>query len=570
LTRLFALDDALAPHGFPRLSPWWRATLTEFYESRRRQLVLRCGRRGGKSSSLVRVAVCEAIYGEHVITPGDVGIVGIVSVSRDEAAQRLRLAKAILDVLGVRHKPIEGGIELEHRPIAFKVYAATVAGVVGGTWVSGICDEVARWKDADTGANPATLVLASLRPTMATQPNAKLFLSSSPLGTEDAHADAFKVGDTAWQQVALAPTWIANPTISEDDTHALERDDEVWRREYAAQPIAGSVLSIFSETMLAKATRAAPAALEPEPGRSYVAAMDPATRGNAWTLAIATEGTAAAGGSVTRIVRAREWRGTKSAPLDPDTTLAEIAAVLLTYGLTEVWSDQFASDFVVSIAQRHGLTVQIEPSTAASKVATYEGLRARLADGAIELCPSDQLRADLLGVNKLVTRNGISIELTKTPDGRHCDFASAASLAITKCAGDATEPPFVLAMRAGRAAGFFHGFGGPPPPKPAPKAIPDYPTEDVPKTSAWEHKKDGGSEWARLANRLAGGSEPREKTDSSVHLEVGLNLGRAEGAGSWRGMTATWQNRSAESVFSPNASESFKAGVSKERARRGV
>ena len=126
----------------------------------------------------------------------------------------------------------------------------------------------------------------------------------------------------------------------------------------------------------------------------------------------------------------------------------------------------------------------------------------------------------------------------------------------------------------GVAAGFFHGFGGPPPPRPAPaRAIPDH-VEDVEKTSAWEREQDaapaGRSEWHKLANLLAGGSEPREKLDSSVHVEVGLNMGRASGDGSWWGMSATWQNRSAESVFSSNASESFKAAVAKERARRCV
>jgi hypothetical protein len=104
------------------------------------------------------------------LPPGDVGIVGIVSVSRDEAAQRLRTIKAILDALGVKYRPIDCGIELEARPIAFKVFTASISGVVGGTWFCGIGDELARWRDADTGANPATEVLGSLRPTMAGQP----------------------------------------------------------------------------------------------------------------------------------------------------------------------------------------------------------------------------------------------------------------------------------------------------------------------------------------------------------------------------------------------------------------
>ena len=83
LTHLDALDRTLVEAGFPAMSAWWRDALATFYASGRRQLVLRVGRRGGKSSTLSRVAVCEALYGEHPIPPGDVGVVAFVSVRRE-------------------------------------------------------------------------------------------------------------------------------------------------------------------------------------------------------------------------------------------------------------------------------------------------------------------------------------------------------------------------------------------------------------------------------------------------------------------------------------------------------
>ena len=77
-------------------------------------------------------------------------------------------AWAVLDALGIKHRPIDGGVELVDRPIAFKVYTASIAWVSGFTCIRAIADEAAKWRDADTGANPAREVLASLRPTMAT------------------------------------------------------------------------------------------------------------------------------------------------------------------------------------------------------------------------------------------------------------------------------------------------------------------------------------------------------------------------------------------------------------------
>lgn len=160
-----------------------------------------------------------------MLPPGDRGVVPIVSTSRDEAAQRLRLVRAILGALQVAFREDSDAIELldsRGRPVAFKVYTASIAGVSGFTSVGALCDEAAKWRDAATGANPAREVLATLRPTLAGQPSARLFLISSPLGLQDAHATAFDLGDTDFQLTEHSTTWEANPTITEAETHALE------------------------------------------------------------------------------------------------------------------------------------------------------------------------------------------------------------------------------------------------------------------------------------------------------------------------------------------------------------
>ena len=285
MSHFAALDAALVEAGWPATSPWWRAQLERFYASGRRQLVLRVGRRGGKSSTLCRIAVLEAVFGEHVIPPGDVGIVGVVSVDRREASARLRTIAAILNVLRVPYRERDGEIALTRRPVVFRVHTGSVAGVVGGTWICAVCDEVARWRDADTGANPATEVLASLRPTMATQPHARIFLSSSPLGSLDAHAVAFDAGETDYQCTAYAPTWLANPSVTEAQTRADEPIDRVWRREYLAEP-QGAMASVFGlDTIDAAMARRPPGVCEALHGRRLV--IDASRGVDAWTYLVA-------------------------------------------------------------------------------------------------------------------------------------------------------------------------------------------------------------------------------------------------------------------------------------------
>lgn len=234
--RFLALDAHLVTKGFPPTSPWWRETIRRWLLAGKRQLVCRVGRRGGKSSTLTRLGVVLALYGEHHVNPGDRATVAFVSVGKDEAKLRIVLIKAVLDALGQPYVPTEGGVELKHRPFAFRVFACTVGAVSGFTAVAIVADEVSKWKAADDGANPAKEVLGSIRPTMATMPNGRIILSSSPFGFEDEHATSFDRGETDFQSVAFAESWVANPVLTEASTRRDEPDERIWAREYACIP----------------------------------------------------------------------------------------------------------------------------------------------------------------------------------------------------------------------------------------------------------------------------------------------------------------------------------------------
>jgi len=247
LARLWQLDAELVEAGWPETSDWWRRQIERFFRSGRRRWVLRVGRRGGKSSTLCRVAVAWALFGEWDVPPGDVAVIPFVSIDRSEAGGRLRTILEILDVIGI-NKAERGDtitIRVRGRPMMFRVATCSVSGTVGFTSIATFADEMARWESKETSANPAKEVMGSLRPTMATQPNAFEACSSSPWGEDDYHHELFETGDTEHQCVAHAATWEANPTITEDETHQLEPDEKTWGREYAAIPSQGIVNNWF-------------------------------------------------------------------------------------------------------------------------------------------------------------------------------------------------------------------------------------------------------------------------------------------------------------------------------------
>lgn len=269
-------DARLVAAGFPPTSPWWLETLRTWFVTGRLRLVARVGRRGGKSSTLCRVAVLLALQ-DWPIPPGDLGLVVFVSTRADEARARLVTIKAVLDAIGVRYSQSGDTVTLASRPIRFVVLPATVAGVSGPTAILFVGDEVAKWRDADTGANPATEVLRSARPMLATMVphGAREILSSSPFGTADAHAEAFDEGDGDEQSTAFAATWVANPTITEADTRRLEKHEPTRLREYGAIPSANAAATLDAE-QVAACFRPRPAGIVLGPA---VVVLDPAGAG---------------------------------------------------------------------------------------------------------------------------------------------------------------------------------------------------------------------------------------------------------------------------------------------------
>jgi hypothetical protein len=249
------IDRELVAAGWPAISPWWWNVFENC--SGVRNVVVRGGRRGGKSTTICKKSVSEVLNPKHAVPPGDVGYFAIVSATKEQAKERLNTCSKILDVLGVPHRKTAEQIIIESdtRQVGIKCFAATLKGVVSFTSIGALCDEEARWQDPDTGANPAGEVLGSLRPTMATMPNAQMWHVSSPWSTLDVHHKMVEEGDTIAQRVFCGSTWEMNPTLTEADTHALEPDYPTWLREYAAQPMSSDETKFFPAEFIDNAAR---------------------------------------------------------------------------------------------------------------------------------------------------------------------------------------------------------------------------------------------------------------------------------------------------------------------------
>jgi hypothetical protein len=242
--RLEWLDGRLVAAGFPAMSEWWRAELRRFYASGRRWGVYLVGRGGGKSTTLTRVAACEALFTEREIPPGQRWIWPFVSVSIGDARRRITEIAAIMRAIGVdaepsypQGQPTIEAVDARGNPIAFVALAGTIAAVSGPSAIGATVDEEAKLKDRERHANPAHEIIASLVQTFRARPGIRGIRCSSAWTEDSTHASAIREGDTVTNHVGrIGPAFLdrARAGLLEVAQWETERGDALAARQIEA------------------------------------------------------------------------------------------------------------------------------------------------------------------------------------------------------------------------------------------------------------------------------------------------------------------------------------------------
>jgi hypothetical protein len=399
-----------------------------------KEMVLIAGIRGGKSLIAAAAGVYQALHCDlAMLGPGEIARVSIVSLSLDIAAVvmghlvgRVQASPALARLLV--EEPGADSLLLHHpsgRQVEVKVVAgARAGGSLVARWCAGVIfDEATRM----IGAGDGVINLDDARKAVLGRllPGAQIiYLGSAwaPFGPVFAwHQRVF--GRPSAQMVVLKATGPAmNPCWwTPERCTELRLADPVAAKTDIDSEFADQHGQLLPSAHIERATRDSAEDVPRAPLHHYVASMDPATRGNAWTFVVATVDSA----NRCSVVAAREWIGSPAAPLNPKDVLTEMADVMRVYGVRTVMSDQWSADALRTIA--HGVGIGIDDSTQSSSAVyeMYKALETRLSQDTLSLPMHSQLTSDLRRIQRKVTQAGVSIVLPLTADGRHCDFAPA-------------------------------------------------------------------------------------------------------------------------------------------------
>lgn len=337
--------------------------------------------------------------------------------------------------------------------ITISVMPPTTKSVRGYDNPVAVLDEVGVWYQDSDSANPDYEIYRAISPGQATFPDSKIIGISSPwnksgllykfyeAGTEGARLmcdecrtrGAALIGCDGCQMVrrphrsrlVIHTTTGAstNPRIRKDWLQEeRDKDPRAFERECLAR-FQDSLSGFLSSALIEKARAFGVTVVPPNKRNFYVAAIDPAFRGDAFGFTIVHSDPKL--GVVQDYVQ--RWFNPDGEPLDPALIFSTIAGVLRDYGLRSVFSDQYSLEALQFIAQQNGFSIQEVTFSSASKAEIYGNLQALLNQGRLRLLDDAETLNELKMIEKKLSPGG-SVQI-QAPDGKHDDMATVIAIA---------------------------------------------------------------------------------------------------------------------------------------------
>ena len=365
-----------------------------------REAAFICGRRAGKSDKIAaNVAIFEAFFRTHKLSPGERGIVLLL-------AQNMRQAGVVKGYVEgkITGSPILSRhvahiraheIDLDNG-ITIAIHPASFRSIRGLSVVACICDEIGFWWTEDGYANPDVEVLRAVRPSMATFPNAKLVLASSPFAMNGVLWDMWR--DRKKDKEVLvwhAPTALMNPAVPASFLKGeKKRDPENYRREYEAE-FAEALSAFLPAQSIDACVVSGRTRLEPQECTDYVGAIDAAFKGDRFTFAVGHRDRSR---DVVVIDHLNGWKGTSKEPLRLGAVIPQIKQVAQEFQIERIYGDQFAAEPIRHAFREAELDFREIPFTLQSKADLYSMLRSLIVDERIELLDHKESLRELRGL----------------------------------------------------------------------------------------------------------------------------------------------------------------------------
>ena len=316
-----------------------------------------CGRRAGKSFVLALTAVFLACFRDWTpfLVPGEVGRIVIIAADRKQARVIFGYVVGFLEAIpmlsGMVLRQTQDTLDLANG-ITIEIQAASFRTIRGYSLVACLADEVAFWSTDETGANPDTEIIRSVRPALASIRGSMLLVASSPYAEAGALWNAYRKHHgkdgrpvLTWQ----APTRTMNPSIPESVVaEAYESDPASAAAEFGAC-FRSDIANFIPREVVERAVDVGVPTRQPVPGVAYQCFFDSAS-------GVGSDKFAAAWGHRENDMIVIDHVYVRRPPFDFSQTFGELACICRNFRVTEACSDRYSIGALISECQRNGLT----------------------------------------------------------------------------------------------------------------------------------------------------------------------------------------------------------------------
>lgn len=416
---------------------------------------------GSIRSAKTMISACAAARASQTVDlsmlkAGEIARFSIISVKVSLAEVAFRLVCALFrsrpELEGlIVGEPTKEVLTVRHpsgRNVEIACVAAAKAGASGlSRWCMGtIFDEAARMWGHEEGVVNLDHMVTGLRGRLL--PGAQILYITSPWARQGPVyqwvMQYWQTGAVGGPVILRAPGPLLNPiwwTPERCETLRL-KDPDCHRTDVLGEFLEPE--SAWLDDCLTPSQLCCPIGWRPHnPRFHYSAAIDPATRGNAWTLVLVAKTE-----NATEVWGTAEWRGSRDRPLSPRWVFCEIARLLKPYGVNKLLSDPWSQDSMIGYARDAGLVLVTEHWTQDRTVNAMHKLRGSLLEQEVLLPELGELVEDLRNARKRITQDGMALALPTTADGRHCDFVPSLLRALSRTLPVPKPEPIVYGSQA--------------------------------------------------------------------------------------------------------------------------
>jgi hypothetical protein len=393
-----------------------------------RELVIAAGRRAGKDAitALISAYFAMTFRPDGRVRAGERPLILLLAADRSQARNLLRYINGLFQIPALKAlitRETQDGFELANG-IDISVGTNDFKTVRGRAILLCVMNELAFWS-GENSASPDKEVYRAILPATASLGDLPMIVMISSVHRRsgllyERWAKAFGKDDPS-TLVITASTRQLNPTIAQeliDD--ALAADPQSAAAEYGSiwrDDLSGYISLTDVQACIDRGITVRPAV----PGLRYFGFIDASSgRSDSYCGAVASrDGDLGILHAVVEV----------PAPANPVTATATVAALMKSYGITEVFGDRYAVGFVAAELAKHGLTLQ---HTTKSRSDLYRELLPALRSQRVRLLDDERAAAQFAGLERRALSAGG--ERIDHPAGGKDDLANAIAGALVMAA----------------------------------------------------------------------------------------------------------------------------------------